>query len=966
MCFIILFFSALLVSPSQPLTSPGQNDIEAFRDLFRQGAILRSQGDFIGSTRVLEHALSFASLDRAPHYYGKCLFFLGLAKWDLGEMSEATEQFEKAGKAFAEAYDPKARDFCVMCLNVARLYELGKEDRKAGFLHRAVTRFEAACRLSRETGISDFGMKCLRQQALVYLDLKQLDLFLENSMKGLDIAKHIRNRIEQARCLNNIGVFHQWHNDHSKAIANYEDALAILEDEDDQGTEAECLNNLGLTFRELGDYDRAQLYLARALELARLLRDYQSVARGLVNIGSVSLMRGLQEHRHEDLLAASKRFQEVLAVGGEEALQPLILFAALNNLGLVQNELKCYEKARDYYHKALAMKGIEPGNPAIQQTLSNIAASYLAEKKITKALEYFQSSLGSKPYERAESSALGSYAGLGQCFELLGDEGSALSAYRRAIELIENMRERLPISEIEMIGFGRNKILPYERAIRLLVHGYSKRPSPEKLDEVFAVVEQARARAFLESLSAIHAFPPVEDILLKERLKAISKNIDRLKAALTTHGVSLATKEALRIELKIEEETSVRLIQNHKANFSAQKQSAQPPIDHISQVQPLLAEHNAKILEYFLGEEESCLITISAKSASIHVLPPRKAIEENLRPFLQSIADRAIDSKIVMGAAKSITRELVPSEDMINAEMVIIVPDRILHYLPFETLVRLDVIPDKYLMEEHAFVYCPSVSVLVALHESQLFKARTSHKLLFAVGGANYESINRWGNRANKAGLDPGLESVYEEARGLPLLPYSRREIQDIANAFPQDMVDTLVGDQATETNVKNGQLENYRIVHFACHSFLNERYPFRSALVLSRESGFDEDGYLQMREVYGLNLNADLVVLSACQTGKGIVERSEGAMDIARPFFYAGARSVLASLWPIDDEATRLLMTSFYRALISGKPVGEALGIAKREVLCSRFGHPYYWAGFILQGWPSSPGLLDQLPHRP
>jgi CHAT domain-containing protein len=151
--------------------------------------------------------------------------------------------------------------------------------------------------------------------------------------------------------------------------------------------------------------------------------------------------------------------------------------------------------------------------------------------------------------------------------------------------------------------------------------------------------------------------------------------------------------------------------------------------------------------------------------------------------------------------------------------------------------------------------------------------------------------------------------------------------------------------------------LNDYRIIHFACHGFLDERSPFRSALVLSDADAAGDDGLLQMREIYGLNLSADLVVLSACQTAAGRLERSEGPMGLARPFFFAGARSVIASLWPVNDQSTVAFMHDFYRSLAAGLPAGEALRDAKTRMLKSPWAHPFYWASFMLQGDPSAAG---------
>jgi CHAT domain-containing protein len=167
-------------------------------------------------------------------------------------------------------------------------------------------------------------------------------------------------------------------------------------------------------------------------------------------------------------------------------------------------------------------------------------------------------------------------------------------------------------------------------------------------------------------------------------------------------------------------------------------------------------------------------------------------------------------------------------------------------------------------------------------------------------------------------------------------------------------MSDVLTGESASETRLKTMALMDYRIIHFACHGSLDERFPFRSALILSSANTSEDDGLLQTREIYGLAMNAGMVVLSACQTAKGHLEKSEGPMALTRPFFFAGARSIIASLWPISDKATVFFMHEFYRNLILGRSKSESLRYAKIKMLDSSWGHPYYWASFMLQGDPS------------
>jgi CHAT domain-containing protein len=182
-------------------------------------------------------------------------------------------------------------------------------------------------------------------------------------------------------------------------------------------------------------------------------------------------------------------------------------------------------------------------------------------------------------------------------------------------------------------------------------------------------------------------------------------------------------------------------------------------------------------------------------------------------------------------------------------------------------------------------------------------------------------------------------------------LPHSEEEVLGISSYFPRESRDVYLKDNAKEEVFKRISLKDYRIVHFACHGFLSEEYPFRSALVLSLDEDPAEDGFVQVRELYNIRLRADLVVLSACQTGRGRMERGEGLLGLPRIFFYTGAKSVISTLWRINDESTAVFMNWFYRYLSEGKDKAQALRLAKLRMLDSRYSHPFYWASFILNG---------------
>jgi CHAT domain-containing protein/Tfp pilus assembly protein PilF len=960
---LAVFSLGLLFFPGSLTLSPARPDRQLFERSLFHAAELRSRGEFGQSFEALQQALTLVRGHRDPSRQGRCLMRMGLLKWDLGEIGGSAYHFGEAATAFRKAGDLRALEFCAKCLEVIRLYNQGKDDRTAGLLHSSVARFEEASLRGRETGIPDFELKCLRQESLAYLDLRQFDLFLKNNKKGLEIAADIRHGIEQGRCLNNIGVYYQWQNDYSRAVVFFEKALAVLSAVADPATEAECQNNLGLIYRELGNFERAQFYLASALDRDRRAGDLSAIAMDLANIGAVLLSRGIVEHRKEDLLKAFDLFQECLRLQDRRNTGHLITFSALNNMGIILNELEDREGARRHFSRAMNI--LDPSKNILESchAMSNIATTYLDEQNIDEALSHFRKAFDLSIKSSFDNALIESSVGLGQCYERKGDGLTALSFYRRAMDTIETLRGRVS-SESAMIGFARNKLEPYERLIYILADLYVSRPSRGGLNEIFSIFEKARARAFLKSVQAARFDLPSSGYsLLAERQQTLSRNIANLFDAVADPSHTPESRQALKDELELEEEEYVRSIQEARAAGQVRGNRRPDAIDRVETVQELLIDRKALLMEYFLGEKRSYLISISSTTASLHLLPKRQDIEASLRAYLKLIADRSLEPKAGFEAAARIGQLLIPAEmeeELKSTRTIIVVPDGILHYLPFETLRIPYGTGLSYLVEEASVAYCPSSSALIALMGPDRLPPSQWKKELLAVGGSIYQPKDGHDEGAPVKGHPVDKPIDFEEGIELRPLPFSRKEILDISKVFRPDAVDLLVGEDANEANVKAWPLTNYRIIHFACHGFLNVRYPFRSALVLSPGGNAEEDGFLQMREIYGLDVSADLVVLSACQTGNGLMERSEGTLGLSRPFFFAGARSVLASLWPIDDEATGAFMSDLYRAIAEGSSTAEALRHTKRKMLKSRWAHPYYWATFLLQGDPFVSGLMN------
>jgi CHAT domain-containing protein len=290
---------------------------------------------------------------------------------------------------------------------------------------------------------------------------------------------------------------------------------------------------------------------------------------------------------------------------------------------------------------------------------------------------------------------------------------------------------------------------------------------------------------------------------------------------------------------------------------------------------------------------------------------------------------------------------------------LVIVPSGVFGKLPIELLVEPDATgAGLFLVEGRRIRYAPS---LTSLHFIRMWERRRSgpERMLWALGDPVYHPTDeRLGRQARPAGSPSSavLPPVGgPRGAGLERLPFSGWEVDRIAALLGAGPDDQLIGAAATEAAVKRlsarGVLARYRYLHFACHGELGTTGGTWPGLVLAQyDDGSGEDGTLRLDEAAGLGINADLVILSACQTGLGLHYESEGVVGLARAFLNAGSRGVLCSLWRVADRETSELMVDVYAGLKAGRPAAEALGDAQRKMIAAGQ-PPLYWAPFVLIG---------------
>ncbi|RLB56202.1 MAG: hypothetical protein DRI90_18855 [Deltaproteobacteria bacterium] len=493
---------------------------------------------------------------------------------------------------------------------------------------------------------------------------------------------------------------------------------------------------------------------------------------------------------------------------------------------------------------------------------------------------------------------------------------------------------------------------------RLLLPLEAKRQAPDRVERAFVTSERARARAHLDAvvrsqLGDLASTLPISPALARDRDEAEAR-IKQLTQALLRKRSGRDLAERHRNALWALEDIKETIA---RANPLLARVSPPDPAN-LKQVRAELLDDESLLLSYFMTDKQVFLFAIDEGSAQLKVLDDSaEDIDSVVRRYrkrflLAPDADLAELKK----ASKSLYKTLIaPAGDLLEGKRkLIIVPHGALSTLPFESLVDPG---GKYLVAGYDIAYSLSATLGVALA-----KREPSHdaqrKAFVGLGDPVYDWAAFQGGRAEGRALagTRGLElwtaaddKQQQQSQGLERLPGTAKELRAIARLFGADQKIYLRA-QASEERVKKGALKGYRIVHIASHGLMAAHY---QALALTLNPNASEDGFLMNSEIAELDLDADLVVLSACRTGSARQRSAEPVAGLALALRAAGAGEVVLSLWSVDDDATADLMQKLYRPLVKDEAdYGHSLSLAKRKMIEEgKWAHPFYWAAFVLQG---------------
>jgi CHAT domain-containing protein len=724
----------------------------------------------------------------------------------------------------------------------------------------------------------------------------------------------------------------------------YEQALARAKVLNLLATQAEIESSIGMLALYQGRYDRALDYLERSRRNYVELKMPHLQAMTEQEIADAYLELNLAPEAAEIYERVTKTFAQI-GLRAEQARALLCHGRAAMMLGHSSKAHPLFAAARSIYSNednavGVAMvqfseaqllygEGNFPGAreaaAAAQSVLANagtvrrslvarwlVGESARAESKLSDAEPLLKSALADAEFHEQSEVASRCNTSLGLLAAVAGNRNAAEQYFQRSIAITEELRAPLPAEEFRSAFFS-DKLVPYHAMARLCLES-------DRVKEALAFVEQARGRALADAVGGaakLNAAPRDEfeaGLLgelenLRHELNYFYHLIERPVSGPPRSKDELAT---LQQTLHERERTSLEIMR--QLEHRGEKIFTQAEALDIAGLQRSLGA-DAVLVEYATIDDELLAFVVTDKSVqAIRNLGSESAVITELSQLRFQIDSLRHGSERMRRHLSALERRathhlqalydllLRPLEDRIGQRRLVIVPDRALHYLPFQALHD----GNKYLIERCEVSYAPSALVLQQCLRRD--KRRLSKALFLGV-------------------VDEQTPRVHDE-------------IKAIAPLFPETLA--LLNRDATVEALRR-QAPFADVVHLACHGQFRPDNPLFSSLKLG-------DGWLTVREAYDLNLHCALVTLSACETGVNAVAPGDELIGLARGFFAAGSPSLLLSLWTVDDDATAELMTEFYKNLRETESLSTALRHAQLSVMKTE-PHPFFWSPFVLTG---------------
>ncbi len=867
------------------------------------------------------------------------------------------------------------------------LKQLGDVLRLLGQNKEALQPLNQALSLAQSAGDSAAQAAALHTAGQVYDLLSDEQKALEVYNQALPMQLSDDFVPQRADTLNDIGNVYDDLGQGQTALSYYRQALVLKHQIGNRADEGAILSNIGIVYDDFGDRQAALDCYKASADIERALHQLRTLGTDLNNIG-------FAYHASGDERKALDYYEQALPLA-EETKDRLDEGRTLSNIARSYENLGEYQRALEYFNRALLVKEAAGDKRGLAYTFSFMGDTYLQLGEYDKARDHLNRGLLLSQQASAPVVEASTLLGIARLEEHSGNLFEAEDKIEKCLVIIEQLRSNVKS------GYWRSTYLAtvqpaYEFYINLLMVREEQAPNQGYSSKALEAGEKGRARSLLDVLAEAHVdirrgVDPkllgrerssqqlVEETMNEEfRVRNQQHNVEELANVHRQLEVALVEHEAIEAEIRAS---------------SPKYEALHPlrPLD-VSAIQSLL-DSDTLLLEYFLGTEHSFVWAVTQNSLSSFVLPARGEIELTAKQLYSSLArgkavgagkatERNIATSVGGAYGERLSRVLLkPVTGLAEAKRLVIVGDGVLQYIPFGVLPEPEqpnpaqVVP---LIDNHEVVNLPSATVLAALRQDNQGRPIAGRLLAVFADPVFEPSDQRVSHRQSAAARTSGSRNRGEIVPSLPLtdsrlsrsasdvtrskdvlhferLPFTRQEAASIVAMAPAGSSLEALDFQASRATATDTAIAQYRIVHFATHGLLDSERPELSGLVLSLvdPSGRPQNGFLELEDIYNLRLNADLVVLSACETGLGKDIKGEGLLGLTRGFMDAGAPRVVASLWNVDDVATAELMKRFYKFMLQlNQSPAAALRAAQLEISRQpRWADPYYWAGFTLQG---------------
>jgi CHAT domain-containing protein/uncharacterized protein HemY len=935
--------------------------------------------DLVNAPKFLEaqdKALKlWQSLGRA-HEEGATMSDLGLIAYVRYDYPKAMEWYNAALAKHRAAGD--------VYYEAETLNRMGWSENARGEKRKALARYEQALQLRRAAHDREGESVTLNDIGRIYTDLGEIPLALETFRQALQLRSPERNPHGAASILNRMGIVYKSAGEWQKALEIYRQSLVLARQVNDRRNEAAVLYNIGMLLNNFGNAPDSLAHFEQALQLSRAVGLRNGEASTLYSMGTTYLYEG-EYQKGAALIRKSLEVYRAIGDGAGEA-------KCLQSLGVLYQLTGEPQKALEVQQQALQKYKALGGNANEAGLSLELANSYFLLGDKSKAMENFTQAhvLTQKSgNRRGEADTL---FNLGAFHRETGALTEARTRVEEALHIFESLRNQAISYEIRML-FHPHFTDRYKLYTDILMTSERATPGAGFAAQAFQASERARARNLLELL--VESQPDIRagvdpKLLTTERELQQRRNAKaEIQTALlsrkhTPEQAAAIAKEITDITAQLNDiETQIRTASPRYAALT------QPVPLAAAEIQQRVLDDDTVLLEYSLDKKRSYLWAVTTKEIHSFTLPAANEIETAARRWLDLLpksTQRRYERETELAAAELSRLILAPATAHLQKKRLVIVADGLLQYVPFAALpvvgrqlpvASKNLVPNRQpttddrqrLIDRYELVTLPSASALavlrneikgrpaaakqLAVFSDPVFQANDPRVQLAKTNRTAPAAPTEGGKELiaqalTRAAADAGITSFVR-------LPFARQEAEAIAKLMPKEQQLKALDFTASRQTALTRQLEQYRYIHFATHGLLNSQHPELSGIVLSLvdENGQAQDGFLRLSDLYNLKLNADLVVLSACQTALGKDVRGEGLVGLTRGFMFAGAARVVASLWNVNDAATAELMQKFYRAMMVEKQTPAAALRTAQLALARdpRWVAPYYWSGFVLQG---------------